>query len=317
VRLRRFAFAGVVLAAVSLAPHVWAQEKRATAAQAAFDEARTLMEQGKYTEACAKFAKSQRMDAGMATQFRLAECYEKSGKLASAWRNYMQVATAARAAGMKEREEFAQKRADELDARLSTLQLNVAEKVAALDGLRLLVDDREVAPSEWKRLPLDVGKHEVLVRAPYYEEFRSSVDLIRDGEAVTVDVSELVAVQQEAVTVSDPSGAMFITGVIVGVVGLGGMAAGIGIGAMAKSEHDESQPECEGELCSQAGLDIREDARTTGDIGTGIFVAGAVLTAAGVGLSLASLAYGGDEEDEAVAFRVAVGPASLRAGVSW
>src|SRR5689334_22228130 len=58
---------------------------KAAAAQVLFDEGMRLMSRGDAREACPKLAEAQRLDPGMATQFRLAECYEKTGRRASAW----------------------------------------------------------------------------------------------------------------------------------------------------------------------------------------------------------------------------------------
>ena len=53
--------------------------------------------------ACEKLAKSQSLDPGMGTQYRLAECYEKLGRLASAYEQYTAVADAAKAAKKADR----------------------------------------------------------------------------------------------------------------------------------------------------------------------------------------------------------------------
>ncbi len=60
--------------------------ERAAAAQVLFDDALKLTNAGRYAEACPKFKSAQDLDPGMATQFRLADCYEHIGKTASAWR---------------------------------------------------------------------------------------------------------------------------------------------------------------------------------------------------------------------------------------
>ena len=81
--------------------------ERAAAAQALFDEAMRLMKADQNAAACPKLEESQRLDPGMGTEFRLAECYEKVGKLASAWAKFVSVADSAAVARMSDREAVA------------------------------------------------------------------------------------------------------------------------------------------------------------------------------------------------------------------
>src|SRR5262245_31083842 len=133
----RQTFGAAILVAAALetiAVRASAQQRDPAAAQALFDEARTLMKSKRFDEACPKLAESQRLDPGIGTQFRLADCYEQQGKLASAWAGFLDVASQAAASGQADREKAARTRAAHLEARLPKLTIVVpaANRVSGL-----------------------------------------------------------------------------------------------------------------------------------------------------------------------------------------
>ena len=126
---------GIFASLATLATSTMAQERDPAAAQALFDSARELLKQGKLAEACAKFQESNRLDPALATQFQLANCYEQTGRIATAWAAFLQVASTSRATNQTAREEVARDRAAKLEARLPRLVINVPEpsKVPGLE----------------------------------------------------------------------------------------------------------------------------------------------------------------------------------------
>jgi len=75
-------------------------------------------------------------------------------------------------------------------------------------------------------------------------------------------------------------------GIVATAVGAVGLGVGTAFGFLAKSEFDTSnQANCDKStnIChNQAGLDQRSDAVNKGNIGTGVFIAGAVVAATGI-----------------------------------
>src|ERR1019366_5157952 len=55
------------------------------AAEALFEEGRSLVAAGKYAEACPKFADSERLGPSVATLLNLAKCWGRGGRTAPAW----------------------------------------------------------------------------------------------------------------------------------------------------------------------------------------------------------------------------------------
>src|SRR5258708_3181799 len=76
-------------------------------AQSLFDDAKKLVGEGRYADACVKFEQSQKLDPGMGTLFNLADCFEHVGKTASAWAGFLDVAAQAKAATQTQREQAA------------------------------------------------------------------------------------------------------------------------------------------------------------------------------------------------------------------
>src|SRR6478672_5858918 len=106
------------LAAIAASPAAHAQTRDPAAAEAFFAEGRTLLKQGRYAEACSKFEASQKLDPGNGTLMNLADCYEKSGRVASAWLSFREAAAAAASASQVARASHARARAASLEPRL-------------------------------------------------------------------------------------------------------------------------------------------------------------------------------------------------------
>jgi hypothetical protein len=139
---------------------------REKAAQEFFVEAMRLMSAKKYADACEKFARSQELDPGMGTQFRLAECYEKLGRLATAYEQYISVADAAQEVGKKDRETLARKRADALEPRVARLTIVISPNLLEVPGLEVIRDGAVVSKELWgKPAYIDPGDHVVTIKA--------------------------------------------------------------------------------------------------------------------------------------------------------
>jgi hypothetical protein len=295
------AFALAVIVVASGARPVHAQSAaNSAAAQGLFDQGKALMAQGNARDACPKFEESQRLDPGSGTLVNLALCYERTGRIASAWTTYRDAAAAARASGNVERERGARERAEALAPKVAKLVLEVPAS-ARVEGLAVLRDGVEVGEAQWGvPIPIDEGEHVLVAKAPGHEEWRASVAVTGAGSTTRASVPPLaaraaapaapIAPGPAARPASEPErahglGTQRILALVAGGVGLAGIAVGTVFGVQALSKKNEADKSCSDTRCTtQAGADAGNDAHGAGTISTVGMVVGAVGVAGGVAL---------------------------------
>jgi hypothetical protein len=216
--------------------------ERSAAAQVLFDQAMDLLESGRVAEACPKLEESQRLDPGMGTQFRLAECYEKLGKSASAWALYLEVAEAARGAGQSEREAVARQRANALAPRLSRLTLVVPPQLGRVSGLEIRQDGVVLGRTAWgTAVPVDPGERTITVSAPGKRGWQTRVRAGDRAEALEVRVPVL---EDAPHTLGAGEEQKSERHGIAPAITLGGVATvGVGIGVLLLSLSSKSRGE--------------------------------------------------------------------------
>lgn len=157
----------------------------AAEAQRLFDEAKTLADAGKWVEACPRLAESLRLDPSMTTEFRLADCYERTGRLASAYVHYLAAADAAGQMGELTKERFARERAERLSPKVDRLII----VPPAQNDIRVERDGKIVPRGAWNRpQPVDAGEHTVIVAAPGKTSYATIVNTAGNGATLRVDV---------------------------------------------------------------------------------------------------------------------------------
>jgi hypothetical protein len=264
------------------------------AAQASFERGRALMAQGRAEEACPLFEESQRLDAGLGTQFNLASCYEAVGRFASAYTLFVEVAATARERGQLQRAKVAAEHASGVEPKLSRLIIQVAPQQHAV--LTLERDGNLVASPEWGlAFPVDPGVHEVraggarvvpwvhqvLVGAnPEIYTVRVPVLPFADGGSAACDPTANAGCDPTALGSERP---VTTTQEAIGLVALGVGVAGLGVGvgfaihAYSKNESSEDAG-CDDRGCpDQASLNLRRQAVSAGNwatLGTGVGLAG-------------------------------------------
>jgi hypothetical protein len=307
-------------------------------AQALFAEARKLMAAGDFASACPKFADSEALDPAPGTALNLAACFERAGKMASAWAAYETAEAVAQQAGQRDRAAVARKRAASLETKLSRLTVQVPP-AAQIPGLEVRVDGELLGAAEWgMALPRDGGAHEVAVLAPGKKPWKSHVDVADSGQNASIEVPALSASDSpvaaaspaaatpapaappvvEAERLPDATGSpshrspQRTAGIVVGAVGLAGVVFGAVAGLEASSTYSSAKDACGGGTICPAGSEGLTKRATAGHWATAStigFIAGGVVGAAGVVLFLTA-------PHGAPGPVVGIGPASQGTGLS-
>lgn len=259
-------------------------------AESLFQEGMKLVDSGKVSEGCDRLQASYKLEPGFGVLFNLADCHERIGKTSSAWTEFKQASELAKKAGQADRETKASRRAEALEPKLVRI---LVIKLQSPNGLKILLDGAEIAPGA--ALLVDPGQHLVTASAPGYQAWSSSVEA-RAG-LVTVNIPELVKVLSSSSEVtgirtrtqksplSHPPSALHAQR--IAALGLGGLTlVGLGVGTVtsfsAKSTYDDSGSYCDGNSCSQDGLDLRSSAFGQATISTVAFSVAGVALATGI-----------------------------------
>lgn len=260
-------------------------------AEALFNEALALLEQGNAARACPKLEESQRLDAGIGTLLYLADCYRRLGRTASAWGTFLEAAYLAKSS-RDEREAVALEQARALEPELSHLTIE-ASNVA---GLEIWHDGRVLGPALWgTRLPVDPGAHRVEARAPGHQPWAIDITVSPGPTERTLRVPALLPLPSEfsaappvssprfddAGAASAPTAAWVLVGGGAALLASGGVLA-----LLAKRDDDAAATHCRRDastLCNRRGVELADSARTKA-LAAGI-TAGAGAVAASVGVT--------------------------------
>ena len=262
------------------------------AAQALFDEAKRLIQQGDAASACPKFEESERLEPGIGTKLNLANCYERIGRSASAWILYLEVESDTKRNGQVERQTMAHDRAAALQPKLSRLLIDVppASRVA---GLIVERDGVSVGAAQWGlSIPVDPGAHTVRARAVGKKDWQRTLTVAAGGglQSLTVPALERAPLAAKVATSNtrprSPSQrtAAFIS---FGVSGAGAALGTVfGLRAISKNKQSNAADKCQGDNCVADGVALRNDARSAGDVSSVAFAISGAALATGLVLIL-------------------------------
>ena len=326
--MKRFACStgiGIALLAWSLTAGAQQQQggegnfQAVSAAKTLFDQGQKQMEEKNYAAACASFKASNEQVARVGTLLNLADCYEKAGKLASAWGAYFDAINLGRRQGRPEYEEFAQKKKDELEPKLLKLSILVPLDVR-VDGMTVKRDGAVVEPAAWGvPIAVDPGTHTVDVTAPHKLPEHKEIVVDEDHKMSELKVDKLAdapvawprsdqpQVVEKIVQVHSMWTPLRIGGIVLGSAGVVSIIVGSILGLVANDTYQHAlKVECGGDPngCSPLGVTDGATAHNLAGVATGLFVGGLIAVAGGVTLFVVGAPAHPKTENAAMWFQV-------------
>ena len=282
------------------------------AAEALFDQALELIQKNDYSTACPKLQESQRLDPGVGTLLYLADCYQQTGRTASAWATFKEAAYAAHNSGQTDREQIANEHAETLKPKLSYLVVRVD---GASEGQQVELDGKAMnAALLGGPVPLDPGSHQLSARAPGKVDWSESVEIPAEAGETNIVVPALEDRPAPATTRTPPaeptSTAVVPTtpattapqndappaprrtgnhqrtaGYMVGGAGLVGLSLSAVLAAGASAKDKQADDEClpnDPAQCSEEGVKLANEAKDRAKGATVTLVIGGAATATGI-----------------------------------
>src|SRR6478736_496331 len=297
--------------------HAQASAAQKAAAESLFHDALKAMKSGHFAEACPKLEESERIDPAIGTLLYLAECYEKTGRTASAWATFREAASAAQAQGETERTRKAAERADRLQPTLSKLTLKVVPETAQIASLRVTRDNVVIAKTLFGvALPVDPGKYHIVASADGYQSYEADIEVLGNADSKALEIPALAqsttapvaaaaavpatqnappASAQTAPPPPNPPPASGSNGLrtaayVTGALGVVSLGVGTYFGVKAISKNNDAKDHCPaGNTCNDpAGESLTNDAQSAATVSNITIGIGAAFVVAGVVLYLTS-----------------------------
>lgn len=281
----RIAWALGVAVCVSFAhaPSAHAQDNAAVA-EVLFEKGRKAFEAGDYDTACGKFAESLRIEPTLGTKLNLAACEQQRGRFATAWGLFRSVEQQLQPGDA--RYSYAGNSAKDLLPRVPYVVFKLGPGAPA--DIRIRMGETTVrAATIGEKLPIDPGKHVVIVSAEGYQDRSIPIELAI-GQTLEVPIEVGARAPTLAVAAPGPVAANVAGGkpaapdrTMVWVLGGAGATAAVAasvFGALTLSEKSTGETQCPSrEQCNQKGADALDRARTfrlASNIGWGVAALG-------------------------------------------
>jgi hypothetical protein len=283
-------------------------------AEQLFNDGLALMDEGKATEACEKFAASMEAEPSGGAALNLGRCHEDQGMTATAWASYKRAATLFVATNEGDRKRFAQEQVARLEPNLSKLTIEVPD----VEGLVVTRNGESVPVAAFgTAVPVDPGEQQIEASAPGYEPVTVTVVVGADGATETATIPRLTPAPAgggdgTGAPGSDEGGLdplVLSGGILLGVGGVAVIAGGV-VGGLVLSDAGEARDLCGGDNTCDGGtqdgaeaLDLADSAKSKAVAADVLIIGGAVVAAGGAVLLVLGLT--GDDTEPATGLRFA------------
>lgn len=285
-------------------PHRTANKVRA---DKLFADGRRYLEAKEYALACTAFEQSHQADPAIGTQLNIALCYEDWGKIAAAYRAYVEAERLAKEKS-DDREQGARRKVDELAPQVPHLQFDLPAD--ADPGAVFLFDGKQITRAELADdLLVDPGTHEIEARVAGKPPTRTAVEL-RLGERKRITI-EVPKPKIKVLDPTPPRNKRRLYGGI-GLVAGGTLTIGIAsfVALVARQDYADAIASCPMLVCeSRADFEATQRARDRATYMTFVGIGGAALVGAGVYYILTS--RGKPVETRRVELRPVIGPTGV------
>ena len=274
-------------------------------AEQLFNQGRDLSKAGDWVGACPKFEASARIEPVLGTRLNLATCYERVGKLASAWALYRELIELFVKAGDTKRRDYAAKQAAALEPRLPRLKLIAPQSLPS--GFAVTRSGVPIDPMALgTELYVDPGSYEIVVSAPGFELVTETVTAV-EGKSTSITIRNLAPAKAKQPTPpprpensSTPTRTAESSDVVppapprtrayVGIGAIAGgavfAATGLVFGFKARSTWDDARTVCPELTCNTAEFDrgrsFEQAARHDATVSTVLIGTGAAVATVGV-----------------------------------
>ena len=258
-------------------------------ATAVFQEGMKLFNRGDFAAACDRFEASVALFAGIGNRGKLAECYERVGRTASAWRLYRDVEQQARRMQDEKRAGIAAQRASALEDRLARITVEPGPTVAIAGFTIRSNQDEQPARLFHTAVVVDPGSYRIEATAPGHLPWSSTVVLAEgDSRTVTIPALEPLAREPDGATSARDSRPGPNAGRIAGIALVGlGTASLLGgstyFGWSARSQWNDVPAACRDGtgICTPDDIALGQEADRRANIANIIGAVGVVSVAAG------------------------------------